>query len=297
MFPGVAAAIVLTFAALTGCVSNTPRATPRSTVLFGVVMKGAVANDRQPGGVIVGVDEQQAAGGQQFAFPPDTRIPGNYTAFLVRLDLTPGKHKLTRLSGIASNGVAAPEFDVVTDMSFDVKAGETIYLGHLEWNYGGPSVGSTESHLVLTDAYLDDLPELVHAWPALRRHTVARHAPVQVVSVPAELRDRAALANSREPGQKLPPTGRLDAGAAAVLPVQARSAFRVFLTKSYPRAFAVADSGQIGMAAGGSDVIQRALGNCRRMLSAEPGSSCRLFALDDTLVPVGHLRPKASYLH
>jgi hypothetical protein len=281
--------------ALAGCVAGKPAPQPHATVLLSVVMEGRVGSDRQPAGLIVGVDEQQVSGGRQFAFAPNTRIPGHYTTFLARLELPPGKHHLTRLAGVAGNGTPAPEFDVVLDLPFEAKARETGYLGHLEWSYGGSSgvtsaTGNapTDAHLVLADAYEDDLPGLVHAWPALRGRSIVRHAPAQIVSIPAVLRDPAALAVSHARGERPAEVARLDLSAATGLPHEAQPAFRVFLTKTYPRAFAVADSGQVGMAVGGNDVIQHALRSCRLKLSASPSrvaakSACRLFAVDDTL--------------
>jgi hypothetical protein len=286
---------MLVVLALAGCVSNEPGSQPHATVLLSVVMEGQVANDRQPAGIIVGVDEQQASGGRQFAFAPNTRIPGHYTTFLARLELPPGKHQLTRLAGVTGNGTPAPEFDVVLDMPFEVKARETGYLGHLEWSYGAEA--SADAHLVLADAYEDDLPGLVHAWPALRGHPIARHAPARIVPVRAELRDPTALADARAHGARSQQVARLDLGAATGLPHDAQPAFRLFLTKTYPRAFAVADSGQVGMAVGGSDVIQHALHNCRLKLTSPPAgaaskSTCRLFAVDDTLAYSSPSNPK-----
>jgi hypothetical protein len=282
---------VLLAVVLVGCVASKPAPQPHATVLLSVVMEGRVPTERQPAGILLGVDEQLASGGRQFAFAPNTRIPGHYTTFLARLELPPGKHHLTRLAGVAGNGAPAPEFDVVLDLPFEVKARETGYLGHLEWSYG--SDASNEPHLVLADAYEDDLPGLVHAWPALRGHSLARHASAQIVSVRAELRDPTALANSRTHGEGSPQVARLDLGAATGLPHEAQPAFRVFLTKAYPRAFAVTDSGQVGMAVGGNDVIRHALRNCKLKLSASSPrvtrsppsrkSTCRLFAVDDTL--------------
>jgi hypothetical protein len=284
---GIAAVTAALLAvALVGCVAGKPAPQPHATVLLSVVMEGRVPTERQPAGILLGVDEQQAAGGRQFAFAPNTRIPGHYTTFLARLELPPGKHHLTRLAGVAGNGTPAPEFDVVLDLPFEVKARETGYLGHLEWSYGGDA--SNEARLVLADAYEDDVPGLVHAWPALRGHSIARRAPARIVAVRAELRDPTALADSRAHGEGSSQVARLDLSAATGLPHEAQPAFRVFLTKAYPRAFAVTDSGQVGMAVGGNDVIQHALRNCKLKLSASSPraarkSTCKLFAVDDTL--------------
>jgi hypothetical protein len=284
---GIAAVTaVLLAVALVGCVGSKPAPQPHATILLSVVMEGRMPTERQPTGILLGVDEQQASGGRQFAFAPNTRIPGHYTTFLARLELPPGKHRLTQLAGVAANGTPVPEFAVVLDLPFEVRARETGYLGHLQFSYG--SDASNQPRLVLADTYEDDVPGLVHAWPALRGHSIARRAPAQIVAVRAELRDPTALPDSRAHGAGSSQVARLDLSAATGLPHEAQPAFRVFLTKAYPRAFAVTESGQVGMAVGGNDVIQHALRNCKLKLSASsprasPKSTCRLFAVDDTL--------------
>jgi len=228
------------------------------------------------------VDNGDAIEGKQFAFNPTTRIPGHYTTFLVRLDLPGGHHRLTGLSGVTGNGVAAPEFDVVLNRPFEAQNRQIDYLGHFELSYaraGGPAA-PLASNLVLADAYADDFPELVHAWPTLRHSGVSRRAPPGIVTVASDLRNSAAF----QPGAQSAAVVRLDATAAASLPPRAQVAFRAFLKSAYPRAFAVATSGDTGTAVGGGDVIERAVRNCRRALAPAKTPGCRLFALDDTLV-------------
>jgi hypothetical protein len=286
----VAACAVLGVFGLAGCVSTKPAVKPHATVLFSVVLRGEFVGDRQPTGLIVTVDNGDAIEGKQFAFNPSTRIPGHYTSFLVRLDLPGGRHRLTGLSGVSGNGVPAPEFDVVLDRPFEARNRETDYLGHLELSYGSPSDlavpqrAPITSSLVLADAYQDDFPEFVRAWPALRRHAVARRAPPRIVTVETELRNRAALGQPAHQDEEPAVVARLDASAAARLPPQAQAAFRTFLKSAYPRAFAIATSGDTGTAVGGRDVIQRAVRSCRRTLPSAQKPGCRLFALDDTLV-------------
>jgi hypothetical protein len=283
---GMVVAVLAAVLPLAGCVSSAPRTQPHSIVLLSVVMKARAATDQQPTGIMIGVDEQQGAAGQQFAFPSNTRIPGQYTIFLVRLDLAPGKHRLTRLAAVTGAGVGAPELDISVDLPFELKARTTNYLGHLEWNYGGSRTSAND--LVLADAYENDLPELVHAWPALRRRSVVRRAPPRITPIRAASRDpgsaQVARVASHEHGEQQA-VAPLDASVAANLPRQAQVAFGVFLTKAYPRAFAVATSGEVGMAAGGSGVIQRALDNCRAKSTPTSMPACRLFAVDDTVLP------------
>ena len=245
--------------------------------------------DRQPTGLIVTIDNTEATEGKQFAFNPTTRIPGHYTTFLVRLDLPGGHHRLTGLSGVSGNGVPAPEFDVVLNKPFEAQNRQTEYLGHFELSYGrstdpaAPQRAPLMSSLVLADAYADDFPEFVRAWPNLRRFAVARRAPAGIVTVATGFRNPAALDQPAHLSEQPAAVVRLDASAAAGLPPRAQVAFRAFLKSAYPRAFAVTNSGDTGTAVGGGDVIERAVRNCRARASVKkPG--CHLFALDDTLI-------------
>jgi hypothetical protein len=286
----IAVGAVLGVFALAGCVSTKPKIQPHATVLFSVVLRGELLGDRQPTGLIVTVDNGDASEGKQFAFNPNTRIPGHYASFLVRLDLPGGRHRLSGLSGVSGNGVSVPEFDVVLNRPFEARNRETDYLGHFELSYGtlsNPAVqqrAPITSGLVLCDAYADDFPEFVHAWPTLRHYTVARRAPPGIVTVETDFRSRAALDQPAHQAEQHAVVVRLDASAAARLPPRAQAAFRAFLKSAYPRAFAVATSGDTGTAVGGGGVIERAVLNCRRALASAQKPGCRLFALDDTLI-------------
>lgn len=59
-----------------------------------------------------------------------------------------------------------------------------------------------------------------------------------------------------------------------------RERYKDFLTKPFPRAFAIGDNGETGWANGGEDPLQRALEFCHR---AGQGM-CRLYAVDDFVV-------------
>jgi hypothetical protein len=300
----IAASLALGTFLLSACVSNKPSPRPHATMLLSVVLRGALAGERQPTGLIVTVDEGTSAEGRQFAFNPNTRIPGHYTTFLVHLELPAGHHHLTGLSGVTADGLAAPEFDVALDMPFDGRNGTTDYLGHFELSYGpsAPRSGAaapaaaaaprynTSSNLVLADAYQDDLPEFVHGWPALRGHLVTRRAPTRTVMIPTEFRNRAALEAQTRGREESAPPPRLDSSAAAGLPTRARAAFLAFLGSGYPRAFVVAATGDTGTATGGVGVIARAVRKCRQIQPSQK-SGCRLFALDDTLISSSAAKP------
>jgi hypothetical protein len=277
---------ILQIAVLAGCVPLQPQMQPRSavpansTVLFSITLNSSSVRDRDPTGLIINVEAQHGSTNKQFAFTPNSRIPGHHTTFLVRLDLPAGRFSLTRLAAIAADGMPIPQFDVAPNMGFDVRKKETDYIGHIE--LGNPAVvaGSTPgvSRLVVADAYEDELPSFVHAWPALRA------GQQQSARLPNQATDSHSAARSDTSSAAVAMT-RLDSSAAAGLPPDAQRAFRYFLVSSYPRAFAVTVAGSYtGMAVGGSDVIGRALRKCQRAQPTERKLSCRLFALDDTLL-------------
>ena len=284
--------VLLAAVPLAACVSlkpPKPQPHPQSTVLLSVALTRESARDASPTGLIVGIDEQSGSAGLQFAFAPNVRIPGHYTTFLIRLDLPPGHHRLSRLSGVIDGGALAPGFDVTPQMTFEVRARTTDYLGHIEVKTpAGTDSVSRQTSVVIADAYESDLPNFIHDWPALRGHAVARRAPKGITAISAPARESAALQPA--PGAGTQPSGqsgataRLDATAAAGLPSQARAAFHSFLKSGYPRAFAVTDAGFTGIAVGGVQVIDRALRKCRLAAPAPEKPPCRLFAVDDTLI-------------
>lgn len=60
-----------------------------------------------------------------------------------------------------------------------------------------------------------------------------------------------------------------------------REGYKTFLTKQFPRAFAVSASGAWGWAEMGDDPLARALANCNRHAKNQP---CRLYAVDEDVV-------------
>ena len=74
-----------------------------------------------------------------------------------------------------------------------------------------------------------------------------------------------------------------DLGDALRLPhvkEQGREGYKTYLTKSMPRAFAIATTGAWAWAEGGDDPLQRALDTCKRSAKID----CRLYSVDDAVV-------------
>ncbi len=84
-------------------------------------------------------------------------------------------------------------------------------------------------------------------------------------------------------GPALPPTDYAvleNVEAVPFLHESGRAGYRTFLTKSFPRAFAVAPNGVWSWAEEGDDPAQRVLANCE----AASKQACQLYALDDYVV-------------
>ena len=274
-------AIVAAIGLLTGCVNLKRDTQPQSGVLLSITLSGESAPDHEPAGLIVDIDVESKRGttGRAFAFAPNSSIPGRYTTFLARLDLPMGRYRITRLSATTAFDMPIPQFNATPDMAFDVRTKAIDYIGHLEVSTTRVAGGSapTARRVVVADAYEEELPNFVHAWPDLRKRPVGRRV-LPAISAQAPVQDpqpRAPAAEIATP---------LNTGSAAGLAPKAQLAFERFLQSGYPRAFAVAASGISGMAVGGFDVIHRALADCMRAQRNPRPGSCRLFALDDTLV-------------
>jgi hypothetical protein len=278
---------VLVLALLPGCVTLTPtRAHPDSAVLFSVTLNGDFPPYGGPAGIIVSIEAKQSSAAGQFAFTPYRRVSGHYATFLVRLDLPAGRYGLSRLSAVAADGSALSEFDVAPRMAFEVPAGTTYYVGHIELqsSRGVSDAARAVPHMIIADAYEEELPYFARAWPSLGARAIRRNSLEGSTVIPAvQLGQppRLASSSSAAVAERAP---RLDSYATVGLPRAARAAFQLFLQSRYPRAFAIAVSGSTGMAAGGKDVIGRALSKCKRAQHTVHQASCHLFALDDTLL-------------
>jgi hypothetical protein len=271
--------IVVAAVLLGGCAAQRPAQKANASLLLTVVIKGDPALLQEPPeALIVTLDDVSAGRTRQFAFEANSRIPGHRAEFPVRMDVPAGRHRLSGVSGVMADGAPIQGLEFMFTVEVEARAGATHYLGHLEasgaMSRGEP--GSDAPGMVLVDAYEDDLPDFVHAWPELRRRKIGRHAPQEATMV-ALIRPSGHAAN--EDSRAAP----LDASVASHLPERAQLAFEKFLNSQYPRAFAVGSSGAAGLAAGGTNVIERALRECRRAQGGRQ-QPCTLFALDDTLM-------------
>lgn len=199
---------LLALSLVAGCAPMTPRgpastARSESTVLLNVRFDITDVRERPPAGVVVSIDEQNGPENRQFAFGPNTRIPGGYADFLVRLDLPPGAYRVRRVSGV-NDGVVKPQYDVDVELGFEVRPNATEYLGRIEIRVpaaAGESAAKSPPIVSVVDRYEEDLPDLVRAWPTLRTRNVARRvlpyqARADAAPLPplAEMQPKAATA-------------------------------------------------------------------------------------------------------
>ena len=262
-------------ALLGGCVASRPAQKANSSLLLSVVIAGEQAMELEPAALAVTLDDISAGTTRQFVFDASSRIPGHRAEFLIRMEVPAGQHRLSRVSGAAADGAVIAGLDFTFEIDVEARARATDYLGHMEMRSSASRSDAAvdAARLVIVDAYEDDWANFVHAWPELSRRRVGRRAPPEVTPV-------SLLQNANEEHARAAP---LDVAAASHLPRRTQMAFQSFLKSKYPRAIAVGPSGVTGIAAGGTNVIGRALRECKRAQVDRP-KSCKLFALDDTLV-------------
>jgi dienelactone hydrolase len=103
------------------------------------------------------------------------------------------------------------------------------------------------------------------------------------VGMPSEVQPAFAKYAPAALTPRPPPTGFAAADDETRLPYvreSGRAGYKIYLTKTSPRAFAIARGGSWGWAAGGDDPLKRALDNCNRNGRGE----CKLYSVDDTVV-------------
>jgi len=252
-----------------GCVSLRSEGLSKSTILLGVHVENPPAAGTVINGLIVSFEGESRNPGGQFAFPADATSTPQRAEFLIRVELSPGHYRLSRLSGVTRGGVDELRFDTEVDMQFQARSGATQYLGRIILN--GKEVRSV-------NAFKEDRARLVRSWPALRNRSVQhRELPaIALVTPPPPPKPEA-----RGKGEYVPPM-KLESDAEKLLPAAVRPAFRRFLKLKPPRAFVISSTGVFGSASGGLNVVQRALSDCERVPRAK--GQCLLFALDDTLI-------------
>lgn len=105
---------------------------------------------------------------------------------------------------------------------------------------------------------------------------------MQTVGLPTEVKfpDLATIRSLPLP-QRTEFAGLQDVEAVPYLKASGRDGYKVFLTKSFPRAFAISPTGAWGWAEMGDDPLARALANCRRNSRDQ---ACRLYAVNEDVV-------------
>lgn len=135
--------------------------------------------------------------------------------------------------------------------------------GHASVRAYGPFKRDAHVMLASRDGEATWLPETERF---LRRYDMPAEEVYAVAEAPAPVRSGYA--------------GVADVGAVPFLPDSGRAAYRSFLGRMTPRAFAVSASGAWGWAEEGEDTDGRALAACQRKSSAP----CRLYSVDDYVV-------------
>jgi dienelactone hydrolase len=118
----------------------------------------------------------------------------------------------------------------------------------------GAAIWQPEVTALLASAGLPSEP-----LPAFAKYRSAGLMPVPPATQFAPLQDETRLPHVRETG---------------------RTAYKLYLTKLTPRAFAISADSAWGWAEGGDDPLKRALDNCKRNSKVE----CKLYSVDETVV-------------
>jgi hypothetical protein len=261
---------------------------PEGTVLWVVRFFNEVNPGAQPSNLALTVEDAARTQGGQFVFKPLYSVAGQWVEFVVRLDLPAGEYRVSRLFGVAGSGQMAPQFDFSTDQRFTVDTARTTYLGRIEIvnrpreGEAGVSTGSSFGGAATAQAGFSAGSPVLGVFdkssldlPSLR----ARFADLRDRRIDNGLSQRAPLQEAKAATMPL-----------SAMPMHIRRAFDDFAASPLPRAFALDPAGSAhGMASGGEDAAARALRECeqrrRRGASADGGSACELYALDDTSSP------------
>ncbi|MFN9708896.1 MAG: hypothetical protein ACK541_04930 [Burkholderiales bacterium] len=185
------------------------------------------------------------------------RSAGRWIDFLFPISMPPGRYLISH-----ENPNLAP-----FQMNFEIGKNTLAYVGRLVvfQDRSRPSV--------LEDQYFEDL-SMFHE----------RITSLHSVKVTAQL-------GSLSPGapQEPPPVSATNQSLVEVVPVseafleqlpwQAREPFKRYLKLDSPRAFAVNEEGEFGLATG-KNVVQRALQDCSNQTSKRP---CRIFSVDQSV--------------
>ena len=207
-------------------------------------------------------------------------IPGRYADYLVALALTPQRYSITAVRGIGKT--AEEPFELLASMMipFDVKPSNPAYLGRLVIP-SEPTTGVVK--VEVQDHFDEDVLLFRSALAPLRTAIVDKSviAPSALGSITV-----SPLQEEKVHPIQLGVNAEISEGLLLVAP-KARPAFMRFLAKKVPRAFAISNTGNSALASG-EGAIERALRDCAKRAGE---TSCRIFAVDNTLVPQAACSP------
>lgn len=293
-----------------------PPPAPKGTVLWVIRFSNELEPQLPPTSLAVFVENQSRTHGGQFSFKPHHTEPGQYSEFALRLDLPPGPYRVTRMIGTAGEGATASQFDFAAQMGFSVIDRETSYLGNLAITNRArqddklpataprPVAGAADAArfsqgtplVTANNEVKDDLVTLHTLWPDLRKRRIATRLPQRLVVIgPDNTVAGGVEARFPAPGA---PSGEYVTGApladdaGQTLPAAVQKEFKKFTRMKLPRAFAVGPGDAFGVAAAGPEVVARALAACNSKRDPRvKDSSCRLYAVDDTVMSGMVTRP------
>lgn len=197
-------------------------------------------------------------------------FPGRHADYLVGLPLPPGEYRIRALRDARKPPDDRESLLATAELAFTLRDGDLAYLGRVSLR-----AGAAGSELVLEDRYDEDTLVLRASAPVLRDTGIVR--ALATAAIP----DASASSGAR--AASLPPSldvDRVDAAGVAHMTPAARQAFARYLRLPLPRAFAASETGAHAVASG-RDAVDNALRQCTRQA---PGRSCRLVAVDQTLL-------------
>jgi hypothetical protein len=275
----LAAAALAVAGSLAGCASMADKKALTGELSGALLVVRLADRLESPAALTVEVALLREGGATSFTARRQQSVPGRYADYLLALALPPQRYVLTGIRDADTAAAEPASLQVSVTVPFEVKPGAPMYLGRLVLapaSAGGPAIEAQ-------DHYDEDTLLFRSAVAALRGATIDRN--VIANGVLSSATTSAATPSAPRPGA---PTARqltaevIGPDADAQFTRAARDAFAKFLRLQAPRAFAIGNADARFYAYSmGTGAVERAMRDCARQA---PGRSCRLFAVDDTIL-------------
>jgi len=131
--------------------------------------------------------------------------------------------------------------------------------------------------LVAYGAFKNDAHGMSASWDGVKIWWPETEKFLQSIGMPTDI---VVALDDEMKSQKTSYAAVDDVEAVPYLKDSGREAYRNFLAKSMPRAFAISPSGAWSWAEDGDDPVEQALANCRK----SSGETCKLYAVNDYVV-------------